>query len=75
MFLSQEKLLNSEILTALNKNCATNFIFDSNDGSISTYGALELDFVLDFICSSSITYEIIRTKESTVSTFDGFPKK
>ena len=45
------------------------------DGSFSTYGALKLDSVLNFVSSSSITYEIMRTQESTVSTFDGFPNK
>ena len=75
MFLSQEKLLDSDIPTALNEYFAGNFNFNSYDGSVSTYGAQKLDFVFDFVSRSSITYDIMRTKESTVSTFDGFPNK
>ena len=75
MYLSQDKLLSSYIPTAFNVYFVGNFSFNFFDGSISTYGALKLDSVLDFVSSSSITYEIMRTKESRVSTFDGFPNK
>ena len=75
MFLSQEKSLNSDIPTAFNEYFVGNFNFNSYDGSISTYGDLKLDSVLDFVSSSSITYEVMSTKKSTVSTFHGFPNK
>ena len=75
MFLSQEKFFNSEIPTAFNKLLAGIFNSHSYDGSISTYGALKLDYVLDSVSSFSITSEILRTKESTFSTFDGYPNK
>ena len=45
MFFSQDKLPNSEIPTAFNKNFAEIFNFDSYGGTISTYAALELEFV------------------------------
>ena len=48
MFLSQEKLLNSDIPTALNEYFAGNFNFSFYDGWISTYGAPKLDSVLAF---------------------------
>ena len=70
MFLSHEKLLNSEIPTAFKKCFSGNFRIDSYDGLISAYGALELDSVLGFVSSSSITFEIMRTKESLLSKND-----
>ena len=51
MFLSQEKLPSTDIPTAFNKYFAGNFNFNSYDGSISTYGALKLDSVLDCLQS------------------------
>ena len=73
MFLSQEKLPNSEVTPAFNKYFTAKFNFDF-DGSISTYTALELDFLLDFVSRSPITYAVVRTKELTVSIIDGFLK-
>ena len=75
MFLLQEKLLESEIPTTFNKDFNGIFNFNFYDGSIRNSGALKLDSVLDYVSSSSTTYEVMRTEESTVSIFDCFPKK
>ena len=64
----------AEITQPHSTNIAGNFNFDSYDGSISTDGVRELDCDLDFVCSST-TLAIMRTKMSTVSTFDDFPNK